>query len=132
LRAVVFDLDGLMFNTEALYQHVFHELLRRRELPFEAALLDAMMGRPARTAFQAMIDWHRLEESYETLSAESDAIFSGILTERLAPMPGLFELLTALEQSSRPKAVATSSRRPYVQRVLGQFALEPRFEFLLC
>ena len=29
-RAVVFDLDGLMFNTEELYQDVGGELLRRR------------------------------------------------------------------------------------------------------
>ena len=29
-RAVVFDLDGLMFNTEELYQEVGSEILRRR------------------------------------------------------------------------------------------------------
>ncbi|MGC3968572.1 MAG: hypothetical protein QM775_14675 [Pirellulales bacterium] len=30
--AVVFDLDGLMFNTEELYQSVGGELLRRRRI----------------------------------------------------------------------------------------------------
>ena len=34
LRAVVFDLDGLIFNTEELYQFVGEELLRRRDKTF--------------------------------------------------------------------------------------------------
>lgn len=45
-RAVVFDLDGLMFNTEELYQEVGGELLGRRGKQFDAELLDRIMGRP--------------------------------------------------------------------------------------
>jgi len=130
--AVVFDLDGLMFNTEELYQLVCREMLRRRGKEFEPALLDMMMGRPARNAFQVMIDWHKLTETIPDLAAESSEIFAEILVTRLAPMPGLFELLTALERAGIPKAVATSSGRKFVTEVLGRFELEPRFQFLLC
>ena len=35
-QAVVFDLDGLMFNTEDLYQDVGSEILRRRGKEFGA------------------------------------------------------------------------------------------------
>ncbi len=44
--AVVFDLDGLIVNTEELYQDVGGEILRRRGKSFSPDLLDAMMGRP--------------------------------------------------------------------------------------
>ncbi len=46
IHAAVFDLDGLLVNTEELYQDVGTELLRRRGKTFDADLLDAMMGRP--------------------------------------------------------------------------------------
>ena len=46
IRAAVFDLDGLLVNTEELYQDVGTDLLRRRGKTFDAELLDAMMGRP--------------------------------------------------------------------------------------
>lgn len=131
LRAVVFDLDGLMFNTEQLYTRVLRELLGRREREYSQDLTDRMMGQPARAAFKVMTDYHNLDESLEELMEESDAIFLGILDEHLAPMPGLVELLAALEQGGIPKAVATSSRLSFVRRILGQFELEPRFEFLL-
>ncbi|HXT59519.1 MAG TPA: HAD family phosphatase [Pirellulales bacterium] len=130
-RAVVFDLDGLLFNTEELYEDVGTELLRRRGHAFEHDLLKAMMGRPARVALQMMIDHHALSDTVETLAAETAEIFPAILDARLALMPGAAELLAALEHADIPKAIGTSSGRRFVTGVLGRFNLEPRFEFIL-
>jgi HAD superfamily hydrolase (TIGR01509 family) len=130
-RAVVFDLDGLMVNTEQLYQLVGTELLRRRGKPFEPELLDEMMGRPARVSLDIMIRWHQLEATVEELSRETDEIFAEILRERLACMPGLVELLDALETAGIPKAIATSSGPQFVAKVLGRFNFAPRFQFIL-
>ena len=130
-KAVVFDLDGLMFNTEELYQDVGGEMLRRRGKQFDAELLDAMMGRPASVALQIMIDHHQLNSSVAELAAETEEIFATILEDRLALMPGLADLLAALERAGRPKAIATSSGPQFVQTVLSQFNLVDRFAFIL-
>lgn len=130
-KAVVFDLDGLMFNTEELYQEVGTELLRRRGYEFTQELLDQMMGRPSQVALQLMIDTHTLKATVEELLVETDEIFPAILRERLAPMPGLLDLLQALEQHDIPKGIATSSRRSFVERVLGTFNFQPRFHPIL-
>jgi HAD superfamily hydrolase (TIGR01509 family) len=131
IKAVVFDLDGLMFNTEALYHQVGGELLRRRGKAFGPDLLDQIMGRRTTVALQMMIDWHELPDSVEALVAESTEIFSVILDTELAQMPGLSDLLEALEVAKIPKAVATSSSRTFTLRVLGKFDLARRFRFLL-
>ena len=52
IRAVVFDMDGLMFNTEDVYTVVGCELLRRRGLEFTSELKDAMMGLQPRPGFE--------------------------------------------------------------------------------
>ncbi len=130
-QAVVFDLDGLMFNTEELYQDVGSQMLRRRGKRFDAELLDAMMGRPAASALQLMIDYYALESTVAELAAETDAIFAALLETRLEQMPGLAQLLAALERAVVPKAIATSSGPEFAQKVLGAFALAPRFEFIL-
>ena len=131
IDAVVFDLDGLMFNTEELYEQVGGELLRRRGKQCTRELLDRMMGRPGRVALQIMIDFHGLDASVEQLQSETDTIFRELLPTRLQTMPGLLELLKALEASALPKAIATSSRRTFAADVLGRFDLEERFEFVL-
>jgi HAD superfamily hydrolase (TIGR01509 family) len=131
LKAVVFDLDGLMFNTEELYQSVGAELLGRRGKRFDAELLDAIMGRPPQVSLAIMIERHRLADTVAELAAESEEIFGPILDQRLELMPGLAELLSALERSAVPKAIATSSGPTFVTKVLSKFALRPRFQFVL-
>ncbi len=131
LRAVVFDLDGLMFNTEDLYQEVGSKILRLRGKEFTSDLLDQMMGRPSPVALQIMIDWHQLDATVADLESETDALFPEILDAHLAPMPGFLTLMDFLDSRQLPKAVATSSRRHFVVDVLSRFSLLPRFEFVL-
>ncbi len=47
------------------------------------------------------------------------------------PTPGLFVLLERLEERKLPKAVATSSRRSYAERLLGGHGLRAHFTFVL-
>jgi HAD superfamily hydrolase (TIGR01509 family) len=129
--AVVFDMDGLMFNTEEVYYLVGIELLRRRGQVFTRELSDAMMGRPPKASFETMIAWHKLGDTWEQLADESGEIYVGLLDEHLAPMPGLLPLLDALEAAGLPKAIATSGERRLVEAVLSRFAMRPRFRFVL-
>jgi pseudouridine 5'-phosphatase len=131
MRAVVFDMDGLMFNTEDLYTAAGTELLRRRGHTFTDELKDAMMGLPAQPSFEAMIRHCSLNDTWQQLSVESNQLFLSYLGDRLAPMPGLLELLAALERAAVPKAIATSSRRELVDPCLQPFDLRKRFQFIL-
>src|SRR5262245_32076015 len=131
IKAVVFDLDGLLFNTEELYQFVGTELMGRRGKPFEDELIHQIMGRPQRVALQMMIDWHGLDTTVDILAHETEELFAEILNARLEFMPGAGELLAALESAGIPKAIATSSGRRFTRNVLGKFHLEPRFAFIL-
>jgi len=131
MLAVCFDLDGLMFNTEEVYWEVGTRMLRRRGHEFTAELNDALMGRPPKDCFETMIRWHSLSDSWQDLHQESEALFLGLLDERLAPMPGLMELLDALEAADVPRAICTSSKRMVLESILSRFGLEPRFHFTL-
>jgi pseudouridine-5'-monophosphatase len=131
IRAVTFDLDGLIFNTEELYQEVGGSLLARRGKQMTGDLLDQMMGRKSDVALAVMIKWHDLDATPEQLALETAEIFTELLPARLAPMPGLMDLLGALEAARIPKGIATSSGRAFVERALGLFDLQPRFAFII-
>ena len=130
-QAVVFDMDGLMFNTEDVYWHVGSEVLRRRGREYTRDLCHAMMGCTPRSAFQTMIQWHTLDDSCEQLARESEEVFIRLLDDYLAPMPGLLDLLAVLETAGIPKAIATSSQPRLVDAVLTRFQMQPRFRFIL-
>jgi len=131
IKAVVFDFDGLMFNTEEIFNLSGKELLRRRGKEMTPAILSMMMGRRADEAFPLMIKALGLTEEPAVLRAEERAIFHDLLWKHVAPMPGLFELLAHIESRGLPKGVATSSRRPYIETLLGHFQLMDRFNVTL-
>ena len=131
IKAVAFDMDGLMFNTEDLYDEVGEILLGRRGQSFDRELKLAMMGLPGTEAFEIMRQRCGLTETIGQLQSECDEIFSEMLPARIRTMPGLETLLELLETRKIPKCVATSSHRQFATRALGAFNLQPRFEFIL-
>jgi len=131
INAVAFDMDGLMFNTEDLYDEVGEILLQKRGQHFTRELKLAMMGLPGVQAFEIMRARCGLPDSVTELQTECDAIFSTMLPERIEKMPGLETLLKKLETLQIRKGVATSSHRQFAKKALGHFNLEPRFEFIL-
>ena len=131
IEAIVFDMDGLMFNTEDLYDQVGDAILKKRGQRFTRDIKLAMMGLPGDKAFQVMIDRCNLDDSVKELQTETEALFKEMLPREIRTMPGLLELLDRLEQKGIPKGIATSSHRRFATIALGQFNLEPRFEFVL-
>ena len=131
IEAVAFDLDGLLVNTEELYQHVGTELLRRRGHSIEPDLLDAMMGRPQQVSLKIMIEWHGLTDTIEMLATETGEIFVSLLDTQLRTMPGAMELLDLLDARGIARGVATSSGPDFAHDVLGRMGIRDRFAFVL-
>lgn len=131
IKAVVFDLDGLMFNTEDVFELTGKELLRRRGHDLTRDARDQMLGRRAEEAFTRLKTFLQLEDTIQLLMKESEEIFAGLLEDRLKPNTGLFDLLDHLDERKLPKAVATSSSLDYLHNILNRFQLVPRFLFTL-
>ncbi len=131
IKAVVFDFDGLMFNTEDIFEAAGRELLQRRGLELTPQLLSLMMGRRPMEAFQFMVDMHGMTEPIPDLLEEARLIFFDLIPDMLQPMPGLHELLDHIESRRLPKGVATSSTRSYLEDLLSRHELLDRFHVTL-
>jgi HAD superfamily hydrolase (TIGR01509 family) len=131
IRAVVFDLDGLMFDTEALFYRVAVEMLAARGKHFTQAMMLLVLGRRAAEAIPELKVAAELEESVDELIAETRTRFAALVDTAVHPTPGLFALLAHLGEQRIPLAVATSSRLAYAERLLRAHGLRDRFAFLL-
>lgn len=131
LRAVVFDLDGVLANTEDLYEQACETVLGRRGKTYDDPLREQMMGRPVVDAIRIMIDAHELADPVDALMLECREVLQVLMETSLAPMPGVVELLDALQAANLPVAVATSAMREYADFVLTRLNLRQRFRFIL-
>jgi HAD superfamily hydrolase (TIGR01509 family) len=131
ILAVAFDLDGLMFDTEALFARVLGGFLTERGRPVTPEMLAAMLGKRAAEAYPALKRLGQFEESPDELLAELRRRFESEMDAAVHPTPGLFALLAHLEARKIPRAVATSSRRTYAERLLRRHGVWDHFSFLL-
>ena len=131
IRAVVFDLDGLMFDTEALFYRVSSDALEARGKSFTPEMMQAMIGRRAVDAGHSLKTLAGLDEPADVLLAEVRERFFALVDAAVHPTPGLFVLLDHLACRKLPLAVATSSRRAYAERLITRHGLLDRFQFIL-
>jgi HAD superfamily hydrolase (TIGR01509 family) len=132
VRCVVFDLDGLLVDTEPVFQEAARRLLARRDRVLTPEIAQAIMGSPALQCFPLLQRHYRLTEPTADLVEESMVLFFEVLGEQPAPLlAGAVELLDRLAARGIPRAIATSSGARYVERVLGPHTLLDRFAFVL-
>lgn len=131
LRAIAFDMDGVLANSEDIYELTGAETLRRRGKTFEDDLRHRMMGLPTMKALQLMIDWHELDDTPEAIARESEATFWELAGDRLAPMPGVHAMFDRLDAAKVPRGVVTSGARTYAERILTIVGIRDRLKFVI-
>lgn len=132
IKAICFDMDGLLFNTEDIFDEVGIEMLSKRGKELDYELVKRMMGQQAEAALKLFIDHYELDDTIEDLAQETDELFAKILPNKLAPLPGATELLRRLaDDGTRPLALTTSSSSAGVDRIMGICDLRSHFQFQL-
>ena len=133
-RAVIFDMDGLMLDTEPLAARAWDDAAETLGVAFDRTLPPRLIGRNF-TDCSAMIRAHYgdfADYPVDALLAHWHAAYDAIVTrEGVATKPGVFELIDWLEARNIVRAVATSTRRDRAIRKLTHAALLPRFAVLV-
>ena len=131
ITAVAFDMDGLMLNTEDLYEQVGHQLMQRRGKTYREEVRNKMIGLPAPQAYGVLIEEEGMSETWQELQKETDDIFETILPTQLATMKGLVELLDFLDEADICRCVATSSTRSFATKALTIVGVLDRVDFVI-
>jgi HAD superfamily hydrolase (TIGR01509 family) len=126
-KAVLFDLDGLIVDTEPLHFRAFQELVSRRGFRLPEEVLPRWVGYDELTNAQELRDTYGFSEEPETLLEEKWRLYEEIIRrEPIQALEGFWEVLEEAGRLGLKRGVVTSSYRPQVEVVLQRlFATNP-------
>lgn len=117
VQAVVFDLDGLLVESEQLWDEVREELVRERGGRWTETAQKDMMGMSSREWSRYMHEELGLPETPEEINAEVVRRMAERYHRELPLVPGAVEAVERLD-ARWPLALASSSNRPLIDLVL--------------
>ena len=126
IEAVVFDLDGVVVDTEQVWDEVREQLVRERGGRYDAGAQRAMMGMSSPEWSRYMHEALGLEESPEEINAE---VVRRMLARYEEDLPLIDGAVDAIERLAAifQLAVASSSNRPLIEAVLDTAGVAERF-----
>ena len=132
LELVVFDVDGLMIDTESVWKNAFDKAGDKYGIPnLGDTLFPSLIGKRLEDE-QELLDRLLPSDIQNQLINEWRQIGLGSLEREVPVKPGLYEMLDYLEQHHIKMAVATTTRRELTEQRLKKIGVYDRFEYVLC
>ena len=133
IKGVVFDMDGLMFDTENLTFKLHRELLAKKGFTHSFEWYKTTVGKRSEDIVGMFKERFGADFDYEAFRAESRQAYVSYTDKYGVPIKdGLFELLEYLKAKGIKIAVCTSTTAPSAARTLRISGALPYFDALVC
>ncbi|HEV2459047.1 MAG TPA: HAD family phosphatase, partial [Ktedonobacterales bacterium] len=127
IKAVIFDLDGLLVDSEGLAADAWRRTLASYGATVSEEEIQAMFGMRIVDDAALLIERHRLPTSSDALVAQRNDIMRALLRASLQPMPGAVDLVRRLSEHNVPLALATSAQHWYAEECLAAIGVDALF-----
>jgi HAD superfamily hydrolase (TIGR01509 family) len=132
MLGVIFDMDGLMLDTERVARIAWNEAARLHGHEMTDDIFNAMIGRPDRASRVMLQEKFGSGFDFEAAAFDCSKIFEDYIARHGLPLkPGIHEILAALSARKIPLGVATSTRNKVARQRLEQVGLMKYFSQLV-
>lgn len=133
IQGVIFDMDGLMFDTESAMLRGWLKAGEVLHYDITEELILSVMGLVEENICQRFMERLGADFPYEQVrDLQMRYVDEEMDTQGVPVKKGLFDLLEYLKQSGMKTAVATSTARARAEKLLNLSGAMPYFDFVIC
>lgn len=134
VKGIIFDMDGLLFDTESIYCEANLVVAEKYGIPFDKEVYARFIGISDEEVWQ---DLHKMyaDHGKETVQKFIDESW-GMAHDRFKTgevdlKPGVHELLAYLEEKEIPRVLASSNVRPIIEILLEHAGIRDKFSDII-
>lgn len=128
IQAVIFDLDGVLMNTEWISYQVWQEVTQKYGGALPIGHYTTMTGMTAEETGEYVMRVTGVKFDLAKTVAYVWQTVTGKINEGIEPLPGSVALLEALKGRGLPLAIASNSPVAYIENALKGLGLRPYFQ----
>ncbi len=123
IRAIIWDLDGVIIDSAEEHRLSWYRMALAEGLPFSDEQFFATFGM-RNDKIIPMLWGPMSDERIKALGDRKEAYFREFVREKVGPLPGAIELLTALRDASYAQALASSTPIKNIEVISEKLHLE--------
>lgn len=133
IKAVIFDMDGVIVDSEPINSKSWEILLLRNGIKpiLNKSGLIHEVGDTRKDAYQKIIDKHKLQGDVENIRNKRREIFAELMKKKTDTMPGLLTLIELLKKNDIKMAVASSRHLNHVLLILDNLKIKNNFQAII-
>jgi len=131
LKAVVFDMDGLLLDTEALYRGAIFAACAAQGHQMVDHVHLSLIGAPKDLGDEKLTGYFGPTFDLDRYHLACEEHFDGLCATEVPVRPGVIDLLSVLRDAAIPMAVATSTARPKAEAQLKKAGIFQNFDVLV-
>ena len=131
INGVIFDMDGLMFDTERMWATFWEPALAALGLEYKEGLAEAERGTAGETSRNIVRQFYGEDCDANAIIDSLHRVADEEFQKPVPKKPGLDELLAWLDANHIPMAVASSSRVHVIEGNLNNWGLTHYFKALV-
>ena len=131
IEAVIFDMDGVLADSEPLYHLSLDQVLQAHGHSLTEEENRIILGTTVEFTWQTLKDRFQLDGDLQDWIGVYDEVLLKNLRENIEPSPGLYDLLDSLDARALPFGLASSSQANWVDVILTILKVKERFRVVM-